>query len=141
MTFFEYAADLWHRGKLKLDATPDNSPIPSDKRRVFHIPCRLGKRPTRPVHELELSRALGLQMIDEDVSRSLCCGGGGGQLFLDHSRAITQKRRDELVQSGCQAVVTACPFCAQMLGGEMPPTIQMSDIAEDIVSRGHIFKP
>ncbi|MBQ8037376.1 MAG: (Fe-S)-binding protein, partial [Proteobacteria bacterium] len=51
-------------------------------------------------------------------SQAHCCGGGGGQYFLETGRDIARMRAKELDSFGKAEVATACPFCAQMISSE-----------------------
>jgi Fe-S oxidoreductase len=47
---------------------------------------------------------------------SVCCGGGGGRLWMetpvDERFAVVKLR--EAMEKGAEAVVTACPYCVSM---------------------------
>src|SRR5262249_944601 len=48
---------------------------------------------------------------------SFCCGGGGGQLWLDvrGSTRVETIRAGHVEQTGARTVATGCPFCRGML--------------------------
>lgn len=68
-------------------------------------------------------------------NRTLCCGAGGGQMFLEEKGTrMNANRLSEAVKAGADIVATACPYCLQMLGdaasAETRVSIRVSDIAE-----------
>lgn len=128
--FATFVADLMASGKMGVDASKSKN---RHKKSRFHTPCRLGKCVNSPQNLLDLVRALDLECADVDVSVSPCCGGGGGQVFMDNSRNITKLRLDALVDENTQEIVTACPFCIQMIGAELPQNVAISNLADEIV--------
>ena len=43
---------------------------------------------------------------------SICCGAGGEDHRLpDEAKALGMKRGEEIGKTGCDIVVTSCPFC------------------------------
>ena len=105
---------------------------------VLHMPCLLGKRPESPAKMLKMAELAHIQIKDKDVSRSHCCGAGGGQFFMDKSRKIAEMRTQELISSAPDHIITACPFCYQMLQDEVlrknlkqtPQIIQILDLLD-----------
>jgi Fe-S oxidoreductase len=78
-------------------------------------------------------------MVEMDRSRekSLCCGGGGGRMWVDleDERKLSEIRVGEALGVGAEILVTACPFCLQNLEDavktkDMEAKIQVLDIAE-----------
>jgi Fe-S oxidoreductase len=47
---------------------------------------------------------------------SFCCGGGGGQMWMetDANTRINHRRLDESIKTGAELVATACPYCLLM---------------------------
>jgi len=56
-----------------------------------------------------------LELIELAESRedSLCCGMGGGRIWMETpvSERFSNLRLDEAVGLGAQVLVTACPYC------------------------------
>lgn len=105
-----------------------------DRRVTYHDPCYLG----RYNGETSAPRAL-LSAISTDFAemkrsgmRSRCCGGGGGAPVTDIAgdRRIPDMRMDDARETGAQLLVTACPYCTQMLEGVAQPRLEIIDIAE-----------
>ena len=112
MHFLEFMAELWATKRLKIHAQ-----VPVN-RVVAHVPCGLGKKSRHAGDVAAYLRALGVS-LPEDPACSHCCGGGGGQFFLDSGRDIARMRAKELVGFHAPQVATSCPFCAQMIGSEL----------------------
>ncbi len=113
---------------------------PIARRLTFHDPCyltrhsRLGEAPRQVLRGLpgvELSEVLGAAGV-----RAGCCGGGGGQNWLDQrgTSRTNERRARQLADTGASIVVTACPFCMGMITdgmstvGRDPPIVR--DLAE-----------
>lgn len=111
---------------------------------AYHDSCYLGRY--NEVYEAPretLRRALPLLTLVEPPrtrDRGLCCGAGGGRMFMEEREGtrINVERTRELLETGAQAVAVACPFCmtmitdgAQALGSDTP----VQDIAEVVAGR------
>jgi Fe-S oxidoreductase len=109
----QLVADLVRRGTIKLSKTVDMD-------LVYHDPCYLG----RTNNEYEAPRFLldaipGLTVREAELARdrSMCCGAGGGRMWLEESlgERINQKRFAQLRASGTTEIAVACPYCYSML--------------------------
>src|SRR5213083_3639331 len=105
--------DLVQRGRIK--------PIkPLTTTVVFHDSCYLGRyngimgAPRRAAAAVP-----GLSVIDPPNARErgLCCGGGGGHMWMEvkSAKRVNIIRTEELLATGARTVATACPFCLAML--------------------------
>jgi Fe-S oxidoreductase len=83
---------------------------------VYHDPCYLGRH--SGIYEEPrnvLNSIPGLQLLDEIDSRenSLCCGGGGGRIWMETKKG--ERFSDILVaqaiDQGADILATACPYC------------------------------
>lgn len=93
----------------------------SDDRRVaIHDPCYLGRgngvyEPARLICET----LPGIEVVELPRNREngFCCGGGGGRMWLHESgpQPINQLRAEEIINSGVDSTITACPYCHIML--------------------------
>jgi Fe-S oxidoreductase len=129
----ELIAALIKEGKLK----PAKR---MEKKVTYHDPCYLGRYndvyqaprdilssiPVREFVELKRNRR-----------ESFCCGGGGGHLWLEENvgKRINVMRTEDVVEAQADIVVTACPFCLQMLEEgikkkHLQETIEAMDISE-----------
>jgi Fe-S oxidoreductase len=125
---------LVQEGKIQL------KPADTDKAITFHDPCYLG----RHNGEYDAPRAVvealpGATLVEMDRSRekSFCCGGGGGQMWLESvgRERVEGIRLAEAEKTGARTVATACPFCKIMLESASATAgkqelVQIRDIAE-----------
>jgi Fe-S oxidoreductase len=107
---------------------------------TYHDPCYLGKHNGIYEEPREVLKSIpGVEMLEMKRSRqkSLCCGGGGGRMWLDFEdeRKLSEVRIEEALATGAEVLVTACPFClvnledaAKTKGAE--EKIRILDIAE-----------
>ncbi len=62
-----------------------------------------------------LKRIPGLELIELPESRenSLCCGGGGGRIWMETVKGerFSDLRVEQAVGTGAQVLATACPYC------------------------------
>lgn len=109
----QFVADLVKRGAVKL-----TEPVSEDL--AYHDPCYLG-RTNGEFHapRFLLNAVPGLRVREADLfeRRSMCCGAGGGRMWLeeDLGTRINQLRFSQLKTSGTDDVAVACPYCFSML--------------------------
>lgn len=113
---------------------------------TFHDPCYLGRvngETAAPRSVLDmLAPGRQVEMADHG-QRSFCCGGGGGQIWLDvKGRTRVETIRAEHVEAtGAATVATGCPFCRVMLEagrGSLPArqgNWRVRDLAELVAER------
>ena len=112
-----------------------------DRRRVtYHDSCYLGRYNDIFQEPREILRQLPqLDVIEMSRcgQRALCCGGGGGRIWMEEAvgTKINRIRTEEAVKSGSEVVVTACPFCLQMFdegirAKELDKTFKVMDLVE-----------
>lgn len=87
---------------------------------TYHDPCYL----SRANDETVSSRAVLDGVFDgarvemaQHGAKSLCCGGGGGQIWLDvrGKTRVETIRASHVEATGAKTVATGCPFCRVML--------------------------
>jgi Fe-S oxidoreductase len=107
----------------------------------FHDSCYLGRYNQiyrQPRHLLGSIPNLELLEFDRREDNGFCCGGGGGQMWMetDPDTRINQRRLDQAASKNeIDTVVTACPYCLIMFDdairtkglGEL---MQVKDISE-----------
>jgi len=105
----QFLAELIAQGRLQLRNEVARTA-------TFHDPCYLGRHngifdPPRAV----LGQVPGLRLREMVDSRenSLCCGGGGGRIWMDTPKAerFSDLRLAQAKQAGADVLVTSCPYC------------------------------
>jgi Fe-S oxidoreductase len=110
------------------------------KKITYHDPCYLGRHnglydePRRL-----LQKVAGLELVEMPDTRqdSLCCGGGGGRIWMDTPMAerFSDIRLKQAHAVGAQELVTACPYCItnfeeSRLNLEYDNVLEIKDITE-----------
>jgi glycolate oxidase iron-sulfur subunit len=102
---------------------------------TYHDPCHLKKSLGVAAQPRTLLEANPRCSFKEMAEADRCCGCGGS-FNLQHyeiSAAIGRRKRDNILQSGCQTVATSCPACM----------LQITDIlskAGDRISVRHVIE-
>ena len=110
----ELVARLVAEGRLTLtEALP--------KSISFHDACYLGRHNEvydAPREVLAAIPGLTLKELPRSGRNGLCCGAGGGRMWLDEKigTRINQARYEEIEGAGTDLVGVSCPFCMVMLG-------------------------
>jgi Fe-S oxidoreductase len=107
---------------------------------AWHDPCYLGRH--NGIYD-EPRRVLGsvpgLELVELADSRenSLCCGGGGGRVWMDTPKGerFSDLRLEQVRAAGAAVLATACPYCITMfedsrLGLGLEDVLEIRDIAE-----------
>ncbi|MGC9967917.1 MAG: (Fe-S)-binding protein [Syntrophobacteraceae bacterium] len=87
-----------------------------DDKKVFltyHDPCHLKKSLGVAMQPRTLLQANPGYRFKEMAEADRCCGSGGSfnLQHYDISTAIGKRKRNNIVQSGCEVVATSCPAC------------------------------
>ena len=132
----QYLFALIHEGRLKLNEE-------YGKKVTWHDPCYLGRHNGIYDEPREvLKRVPGLALIEMPESRadSLCCGGGGGRIWMETPKGerFSDLRLEQAVGVGAEVLVTSCPYCItnfedSRLNRENSEAIEIKDITEIIV--------
>jgi Fe-S oxidoreductase/nitrate reductase gamma subunit len=90
------------------------------ERIVFHDPCYLGRQNGEfAAPRATLGSVPGVQVVEAPrrLDRAVCCGGGGGQMWMDAQarKRINVIRAEELMGTGASTVAVGCPHCMTML--------------------------
>ena len=129
----QYIYELINEGRLQIS-------MEYEKKVTYHDPCYLGRHngiydEPRDV----LKKIPGLELIEMDEARenSMCCGMGGGRIWMEtiKSDRFANLRLDQAVGVGAEVLVTSCPYCItnfedSRLVMNYDDVIQIKDITE-----------
>ncbi len=108
----EFLLDLVEQGRLELKGE-------YAKRVTYHDPCYLGRH--NGIYDAPrelLKKVPGLELKEMPDSRvdSLCCGGGGGRIWMETPKEerFSNLRMGQAVGVGAEVLATACPYCITM---------------------------
>ncbi len=105
----QYLWGLIKKGKLNLTGK-------YEKKVAYHDPCYLGRHNgiyDEPRKILEKVPGLELIEMEETRENSLCCGGGGGRIWMETPKGerFSDLRLEQAMEAGAQVLVTSCPYC------------------------------
>ncbi len=110
------------------------------KKITYHDPCYLGRHNGIYDEPREvLTKIPGLELSEMADSRedSLCCGGGGGRIWMDTPKGerFSDLRVAQALEVGAEELVTSCPYCIinfedSRLSLEDSDVIEIKDITE-----------
>jgi len=133
MHITQYLASLIDKGKLKLTKEINKKVIYSD-------PCYLGRHNEIYDEPRAILKAIpGLELLEFPDAREngLCCGGGGGRIWMDTPKGerFSDMRVEQAAAKGADIIAVACPYCAlnytdSVLSMGKEETMQVKDIAE-----------
>ena len=108
----EYLFELMNAGRLEFTK-------PFEKKITYHDPCYLGRHNDIFDEPREvLKKVPGLSLIEMSETRidSLCCGGGGGRVWMETQKGerFGDLRIDQAIDIGAELLVTSCPYCITM---------------------------
>ncbi len=131
----QYLFELINEGRLELTRE-------YGKKITYHDPCYLGRHNGIYDEPREvLKKILGLELIEMADSRedSLCCGGGGGRIWMDTPKGerFSDLRLEQANEVGADVLVTSCPYCIinfedSRLTLKDSETLEIKDITEII---------
>lgn len=131
----QYLSELIGDGRLKLTRK-------YAKKVTYHDPCYLGRH--NGIYEEPrdiLKKVSGLELVEMADSRkdSLCCGGGGGRIWMDTPKEerFSDIRLEQAREAGAQVLATSCPYCItnfeeSRLNLEYDEILEIRDITEII---------
>jgi len=110
------------------------------KKVTYHDPCYLGRHNGIYEEPREiLKRIPGLELVEMANSRedSLCCGMGGGRIWMETAKGerFSTLRLEQAIGAGAEVLVTSCPYCITQfedsrLTLKESEVIQIKDITE-----------
>ena len=132
----QHLAALLDKGKLSYKK-------PLNKKIVYHDPCYLGRH--NGIYE-EPRRVLGsipgVTLMDEVECRenSLCCGGGGGRIWMEtlKGQRFSDILVEQAVEMGADILATACPYCLlnfkdSVVTSDKGNALEVKDISEVVL--------
>ena len=129
----QYLLELIEAGQLELDGE-------FLKKVTYHDPCYLGRH--NAVYDEPrslLQKVKGLELVEMEANRksSLCCGGGGGRIWMDTpmEERFSDIRLKQAQAAGARVLATSCPYCItnfeeSRLNLELEDIIEVKDISE-----------
>ncbi|MGD8520638.1 MAG: (Fe-S)-binding protein [Desulfobacterales bacterium] len=105
----QYLSELIQEGRLKLSKD-------YDKKVTYHDPCYLGRHNgiyEEPREVLKKIPGLEFNEMTESRATSLCCGGGGGRIWMETMKGerFSDLRLEQAVGVGAEVLATSCPYC------------------------------
>jgi Fe-S oxidoreductase len=110
------------------------------KKITYHDPCYLGRHNDifdEPREILKSVPGLELSEMAESRQDSLCCGMGGGRVWMETpvSERFSNLRLEQAIGVGAEVLVTSCPYCITQFEDSRltlkdSDVIQIKDITE-----------
>jgi Fe-S oxidoreductase len=107
---------------------------------AYHDPCYLGRHNDIYDEPREVLRSIpGLELVELADHRefSLCCGGGGGRIWMEtkSGERFSDLRLNQALETGAKVLAVACPYCMlnfndSVLTQDKGDLIEVRDIAE-----------
>ena len=110
------------------------------KKVTYHDPCYLGRH--NDIYEAPrdvLAGVPGLELneMPDAKADSLCCGGGGGRIWMETPKGerFSDLRLEQAMAVGADVLVTCCPYCISNLEDsrltlDVEERIEVKDITE-----------
>ena len=131
----QYILELIDEGRLEFSGEFEKSV-------TYHDPCYLGRHNGIYDEPRELlNKISGLNLVEMEACRknSLCCGGGGGRIWMDtpQQERFSDIRLRQAEATGAQILATSCPYCItnfeeSRLNLEYEDVLEIKDITEII---------
>ena len=131
----QYLLELINAGKLEFNKE-------YAKKVTYHDPCYLGRHHgiyDEPREVLKKIPGLDLHEMADSRRDSLCCGGGGGRIWMETPKdeRFSDLRLEQAIGVGAEVLVTSCPYCItnfedSRLNREDSEVIEIKDITEII---------
>lgn len=135
----QYLSQLIEEGRLRFTGH-------YGKRVTYHDPCYLGRHNGIYAEPREvLKRIPGLELVEMAESRaeSLCCGGGGGRIWMETPKGerFSDLRLFQALDAGAEVMVTCCPYCItnfedsrlNLEGGENLEVRDITEVIQEVI--------
>ncbi|MFW9953133.1 MAG: (Fe-S)-binding protein [Candidatus Thorarchaeota archaeon] len=132
---FDLNKPVEHISQLLDHELQDTKDLMPGKRITYHDPCHLGRhRGEYEAPRSVIKKITGHEPIEMERNRdnATCCGNGAGlrTLFPEYAQKIGSSRLQDARQIEAELIVTACPFCKNMLEKESKEQIEVLDLPE-----------
>ena len=107
---------------------------------TYHDACYLGRHNDvydEPRKVLQSIPGIELVEMADYRENSLCCGGGGGRIWMDTKKGerFSDLRIEQAIETGAEILAAACPYCIlnfedSLRSGEDEDALVIKDIAE-----------
>jgi Fe-S oxidoreductase len=130
--YTEFLAELIVDGRLKFDQK-------LEKKVAFQDPCYLARHNNQNIAGSGILHAIpGLELVEmsNNGQDTLCCGGGGGRMWLetDSGERFSDLRVQQARETEADVLATACPYCLACLEdsckAQKLKSIEVLDVAE-----------
>jgi Fe-S oxidoreductase len=132
----QYLLELINQGRLELNKE-------YLKKVAYHDPCYLGRHNNiydEPRQALQKVPGLTLNELPDMRVDSLCCGGGGGRIWMETPKGerFSDLRLAQVVEAGAEVLATSCPYCItnfedSRMNREDSEALAVKDITEIIL--------
>ncbi|MDB5083277.1 MAG: hypothetical protein JWN30_163 [Bacilli bacterium] len=120
---FGFEAEVYHATELLAQLVETGQLKPTRKVDItmtYHDSCYLGRYNgifSAPRYILSQIPGLRVVEMERNRERGMCCGAGGGSMWKEETgdKRINVFRVEQAMDTGCQAIGTACPFCMTMM--------------------------
>jgi len=129
----QFLFELIHEGRLSVDRA-------YGKKVTYHDPCYLGRHNgiyDAPREVLKMIPGLELKEMLDSRADSLCCGGGGGRIWMETPKGerFSDLRLEQAIEVGAEVLVTSCPYCItnfedSRINREDGEALEIKDITE-----------
>ena len=130
-----YLFELIHAGRIEITKE-------YGKKVTYHDPCYLGRHNgiyEEPREALKQIPGLELKEMPESRLDSLCCGGGGGRIWMETPKGerFSDLRLEQAIGVGAEVLATSCPYCIanfedSRLTLNVTESLEVKDITEII---------
>jgi len=130
----QFIAELISSEKIKIGG------LNGDLKLAYHDSCYLGRYNDIYREPREILKAFNGRRVVElsrNGTRSFCCGGGGGHMWMEEEpdKRVSERRVDEIIKTQVDLVATACPYCLTMFedamkAKEVEESLKAKDLSE-----------
>jgi len=135
----QYLLELIQQGRLEIKEE-------YRKKITYHDPCYLGRHNGIYDEPREvLGSVPGLELVEmpDCLEASLCCGGGGGRIWMETPKGerFSDLRLQQAMDLEAEVLVTACPYCITNFedsrltldNGESVEVKDISEIVQEVI--------